>query len=307
MKAIRDYVEVMFQEFPKTKKIGEIKLNIIDAMESKYDALISEGKNEQESLGIVIGQFGNINELKEEFDLEVDENAEYLESDEVKNYLYFKKKFGNMIALGVVLILFGVGLVVLFSDTAYENIVTYIMLMLVTVAVLIFVMMGLESEKYKEIDEARYHLEGNDLVKYQKEFELFRPKFNLSIAIGVVLCIFGGTSPILIEGILGLHENLFAIILFPSIAIAVSLFTTMGVKYNAYQTLVEPNKVRVRKAEGEEGEYGWIFGVTMPLAAMFYLYIGLYLNAWHPGWIVFPITAIATTSIMLILEHRKKN
>ena len=303
MKAIRDYVEIMFQDFPKTRKVKEVKLNIIDAMESKYGDLIAEGKVEQEAVGIVIGQFGNIDELKEEFGLEIDENLEYLEGDEVADYINFKKKMGKMIAIGTSLILMGAGIVVLFSDTALESIMTYSFLLLVAIAVLIFVIMGLENKKYEEIDSNTYRLNTDDFVKYQKEYAKFLPSFNIGIGIGVVLCIFGGTSSILTEEILALGDSVFAIIMFPSITIAVYLFITLGTQYNTYNVLLNPEKMLEEK---KLDSYGWIYGVTMPLATMIFLLIGFYRHVWHPSWIVFPITAVITTGIVMILNHTKK-
>ena len=306
MKAIRDYIEIMFQGLPKTKKVNEIKSNITDTMESKYEDLIAEGKSEQEAVGIVIGQFGSIDELKVEFGINVDENVEYIENDDVENYLRFKKKMGMFVGIGIILILLGAEFIVLFSKTKYENIVLYGFLMLVTVAVLIFVMIGLESTKYEEIDSAKYQLDSDGIVKYNNEFEKFRPNFNMAMALGVVLCIFGGTSPILMEDILGLHENAFAFVLFPCVAIAVYLFIFFGVLHEAYRVLIMPEKIRKEK-EIEENDYGWLFGVTMPLAAMFYLFIGFYYNVWHPGWLVFPIVAVVTTGVMITLNNTKRN
>ena len=303
MKAIRDYVEIMFQDFPKTRKAKELKLNITDAMEIKYEDLISEGKTEQEAVGIVIGQFGNIDELKEEFGLEVDENTEYLDSDEITEYMSFKRKMGKMIGIGVSLIIMGAGAVTLFSDTNLESIVTYCFLLLVTIAVLVFVMMGLENRKYEQIDSAIYRLHADDLVKYQKEYDNFQSTFNIGIGIGVVLCIFGGTSSILTENILALGDTSFAIVMFPCITLAVYLFITLGIQYNAYTILVKPEKIMEEK---KLDSYGWIYGVTMPLAAMIFLFIGFYRHVWHPSWIVFPITAVITTGIVMILNHTKQ-
>jgi len=307
MKKIRDYVEVMFQEFPKTKKINDVKANIIDAMESKYEDLIADGINEQEAVGIVIGQFGNIDELKEEFGMEVDENVEYLESDEIKKYLRFKDKFGKMIGLGVVMIILGAGgTTISYLSEFHESLSVYILLMIVAVAVLIFVLMGLENAKYEEIDSAKYRLEADELVFYQKEFERFTPGFNIAIGMGVLLCIFGASSTILMEDILKLSKDSFAFILFPCVALAVFLFIYMGIRYESYRVLVTPDKVQKENKE-EESDFGWIFGVTMPMAAMGFLFIGFVYGCWHPGWLIFPITAICTSGVMMILNHTRKN
>ena len=305
MKKIHDYVEVMFQEFPKTKKINDIKANIIDAMESKYEDLIAEGKTEQEAVGVVIAQFGNIDELKEEFGMEVDENVEYLGREEAKAYLRFKEKFAKMIGIGVAMIILGAGGTSFsYLSEFHESLSVYVLLMIVAVAVLIFVLMGLENAKYEEIDSAKYRLEADEFVFYQKEFERFTPGFNIAIGMGVLLCIFGASSTVLMEDILKLSKDSFAFILFPCVALAVFLFIYMGVRYSSYRVLVNPDKVQ-KELKEEESDHGWIFGVTMPIAAMGYLVLGFVYGCWHPGWLIFPITAICTSGLMMILNHTR--
>ncbi len=300
MKAIKNYVDVMFQDFPKTKKTMDIKTNILSTMEDKFEDLIRDGKTEQEAVGIVIGQFGSIDELKKEFELEVDENAEYLQSSEVFEYMNFKQKFAQRISFGVILILISVGVATFFGDTPYEDITTYGMLFFIAISVLIFVLIGLENSKYSDIDSAKYSLLDTDKVKINEDYKNFRPLFNKAIAIGVLLCIIGIASPILTEDILNLGENTFAIILFPLISLAFYIFINFGIKLSAYEKLLNPEKIR------KEEKYEWLYEITMPLAAMFFLFIGFVFNAWHPGWLVFPVTALITYSIETVLEKTKK-
>lgn len=303
MKAIKDYVEVMFKDFPKTKKTKELKNNILDTMETKYEDLLAEGKSEQEAVGIVIGQFGNIDELKKEYEIEIDENAEYLESYEAEEFVSHKKRSSVLIGAAIAAIILAVGVVAFNSDTAHESVTYIFMLLVIAGAVMVFIMTGLQSTKFKEITEGKYRLEGEDLVKYKSEYNRFLPSFQIAICIGVFLCIVGVTAPIITEDLLGLSENMFAAILFPCVALAVYLFVSFGVKYSMYNTLINPEKIQ---KEREDGENGWLYGVTMPLAAMAFLFIGFIYNAWHPGWLVFPVTAIATSAVVMILNNTKK-
>lgn len=67
MRQINDYVEAMFSTLPKTKEVIDIKLQILGHMEERYEALLEQGKNENEALGTVIAEFGSIDELKQEY------------------------------------------------------------------------------------------------------------------------------------------------------------------------------------------------------------------------------------------------
>ena len=62
---IRTYVENVFSSLPQSKEAVEMKLHIIESMEDKYDALLAEGKGEAEAFGVVIGEFGSVEEILE--------------------------------------------------------------------------------------------------------------------------------------------------------------------------------------------------------------------------------------------------
>jgi VIT1/CCC1 family predicted Fe2+/Mn2+ transporter len=73
MDQIKSYVDAMFEELPKTGAVAEMKQNILENMQERYNELLSEGKSKNEALGAVISQFGNIDEVKKE--LGIDETA----------------------------------------------------------------------------------------------------------------------------------------------------------------------------------------------------------------------------------------
>jgi VIT1/CCC1 family predicted Fe2+/Mn2+ transporter len=70
MDQIKSYVDAMFEKLPNTKAVAEMKQNILDNMQERYNELLSEGKSENEALGSVISQFGNIEEVKHELGIE---------------------------------------------------------------------------------------------------------------------------------------------------------------------------------------------------------------------------------------------
>lgn len=84
MNQIRNYVEAMFSSLPKTKELVEIKINILENMEEKFKELLDEGKNQNEAIGIVISQFGSIDELKKE--LGIDDFNNETNNIPLKNY-----------------------------------------------------------------------------------------------------------------------------------------------------------------------------------------------------------------------------
>ena len=63
METIRNYLETMFLNLPGTPEVMRAKMELGQMMEDKYNELISEGKSDNEAIGIVISEFGNLDEL----------------------------------------------------------------------------------------------------------------------------------------------------------------------------------------------------------------------------------------------------
>lgn len=66
MDTIKTYLENMFMNLPQTAEINRAKAELLNMMEDKYNELKADGKTENEAIGIVISEFGNLNELAEE-------------------------------------------------------------------------------------------------------------------------------------------------------------------------------------------------------------------------------------------------
>lgn len=63
METIKNYLENMFSHLPNTHEVQKAKYELYQMMEDKYNELISEGKSDNEAIGIVISEFGNLDEL----------------------------------------------------------------------------------------------------------------------------------------------------------------------------------------------------------------------------------------------------
>lgn len=143
MESIKEYLNNIFLNMPETEDVKRAKEELLQMMEDKYEELISEGKSEEEAVGIVISEFGNFEELAEELGIE-----EYLNKapgenktfdnanaksnskktfikakvgynwrkEDVENYIDYAWAHARMIALGVALCIFAG-----FSDTVFET------------------------------------------------------------------------------------------------------------------------------------------------------------------------------------------
>ena len=70
METIKNYLESMFANLPNTPEVLRAKNELLSMMEDKFTELISEGKLQNEAVGIVISEFGNLEELAESLGIE---------------------------------------------------------------------------------------------------------------------------------------------------------------------------------------------------------------------------------------------
>ena len=69
METLKNYLEMMFRGLPNTDDVNRAKADLWNMMEDKYDALIKDGKSETEAVGIVIAEFGNLDDIADDLGL----------------------------------------------------------------------------------------------------------------------------------------------------------------------------------------------------------------------------------------------
>ena len=70
METIRNYLSTMFAGLPDTPEVRKAYEELAAMMEDKYTELIAEGCSENEAVGIVISEFGNLEELAQTLGIE---------------------------------------------------------------------------------------------------------------------------------------------------------------------------------------------------------------------------------------------
>lgn len=292
MNQILDYIEVMFKSLPQTKEVEELKLNISDSMEMKYKQYIEEGKKETEAIGLVIGEFGSIDELKEALEINDDyQDVAYLPQKRVESFMVFIEQFGLMISIGVGTIMIGLG-----AADYFDNLIFFFAAVLI--GVVIFVYYGMVYATYEDvtqkgiIDPKQYQVLKNRKNQYQKPYIIM-------IVSGVALCILAVSVAFYLEEFRG-NEQFTPVVFMCITAIAVMMFINAGVKYSHITSLIEryeffektKDVTMSQDALKRKEKIESLTGVMMGIAAMIYLVLGFTMNLWHPGWIIFPITAL---------------
>lgn len=194
MNQIRNYIDAMFSSLPKTREIVEMKLNMLENMEEKFNELLKEGKSENEAVGIIITDFGSMEELKEELglsDTTSDHNQSENQSEsEAENnnsnitdsaedfgfdskefnslkeeYMKFKKNFAIGMSIACFMFLLSPAMIFLPDSIFGSTLIFFMFFSLIACGSGIFIYFGIQDDKYKELLNLQKRKESRDNYK----------------------------------------------------------------------------------------------------------------------------------------------
>jgi hypothetical protein len=323
MDAIKTYLETMFSALPKTAEVLRLKSELSVSMEEKYNELKAAGKSENEAVGTVISEFGNVEELLEEMGLSVagaeERDEVYLTRDEAMQYLEVTKKSGFWIGVGVWLIMTGVALMLLiggFSEVSVLNgleslgelagnldvrggVVVFILLMFIAGAVPLFIVHGMKLEPYDILEQKPVRLDSSTRAEIELLDKQYNPCFIWNIAGGVAVILFS-VAMFVLFGVMVADEFktvLLSLMLF-MIGLAVYMFVTAGMFKDALEVLLgkgdyaEVHRFVRNKIGKMERIIGVAAAVFWPLVVAGYLAWSFISGDWGMTWVLWPICGL---------------
>ena len=250
MNAIRNYLDNMFRNLPNTEAVRRAKSELLQMMEDKYEELISEGKTENEAVGIVISEFGNLDELADSLGISeaVTENPvedkPMLSMDRVKEYLSMINTKAILLPLGIALCIVSVVSPILTDilPDALNVIGAGGMFGIIAIAVGLFIFSGIKSKEYAEVKnkECSLSIEGAEYVRNERRG--FKNSYGLMSSFGIGLCILSFLNPILLDRIPFINSNVGAAMMFVFVALGVFLITSANTRMNGYDRLLALNE-----------------------------------------------------------------
>ena len=311
MDTIKNYLETMFANMPNTPEVIRAKAELLGMMEDKYNELISEGKSENEAVGTVISEFGNLDELADTLGLNYHtqapvHNKRILSSDEVKGYIHAYSGRSLLIALGVMLCIFSPvfpTIADMFNMTFVENIMTALMFVVIAVAVAMFIISGTLLKKYSDIKYHRCTLDYQTSQYVQNERERMQPIYTICLTIGVILCILCIIPPIILDNFsYVIFEDLSAALVFIICSIGVMLIVFQANASGSYKQLLSLNgsdtiSGNYAQPEHKKVEYmnqtaETFMSLFWPTVTCIYLSISFLTFAWFATWIIWPVAGI---------------
>lgn len=309
METIKNYLDNMFQGVPKTSAVERLRQEIYANMEEKYEELKRNGKSEHEAIGIVISEFGNINELLGEFRPEKetpnestqtphDSQMPILSLEQVRNYLDVIRKTAKLIGIGVFLILTGVSAMIqiyaltdgLVSENQLADFLPIVpLLVMISIAVGLFIFADHRRADYRFIEEGEFRIMDSVKVLLETEMRNYRSKNMIATIIGVSLCLMGAAIFFISQVI---HDGIYSVsLLLLIIGAAVYVFITFGEVTSAYQKLLHLEEYSPEKKKKNKVQSA-VASVIFPLAICIFLVWGAVFDGHQINWIVFPVAGM---------------
>ena len=264
MEVLKNYLETMFAKMPETEDVTRAKQELWSMMEDKYNELIDAGKQENEAIGTVISEFGNLDELSESLGLKKNESepkpVEFTlnRSNEEASVDYSGKRLVGLdealayvsdvtasrflLGIGVMFCIFapagpilgsGLGNVFFLKllSGLFEGIGVALLFVLAGVGVGFIVLSSSRTKEWKFLKKKSCCIdyETRDMVKSERD--LNGVKKSLMLSLGIVLCCIS-VVPVVFFGIL-FNGNFFSEALGPSM---IFILTGLGVFFILFST-----------------------------------------------------------------------
>ena len=314
METIKSYLDAMFANLPNTNEVKKAKAELLEMMEDKYNELKAEGKTDNEAVGTVISEFGNLDELASELGLEkeVEETKEreentkarFLTKEEVIGYLTSRTKSAWLVAIGVFLCITSVINPIL-SETRlgiYENAGVSFMFVFIAVAVALFITSAMKSSKWSYIkDEAcKIDMTTTDYVKERKRS--FETTNVICTSVGVMCFILSVVPAIIID-----DDIISPALLFLIVGIGVFLIVYVSIINGSYDRILNLNDEKTMSGEharassvkytSKKAEI--ILETYKTTVVCLYLIISFLTFRWEITWIIFPIAYLINKILKL--------
>ncbi len=320
METIRNYLETMVARLPITFEVQKAKNELGQMMEDKYTELIKDGKTENEAVGIVISEFGNLDELAEElgissFVIQGNQKAaagiRSVTLAEVKDYLHDRTRAAYTVALGVLLCIISCCGYLLGVSWNWRGAVyaTCFMFLMIAAAIGLFMFSGFVMGKWKFLKQKGCSVDFATAEYVHNRRESFRVTFAMMITIGVILCILSVLPVVIITSLFSWRSGLGVVLMFVFIGIGVFLLVAAGNMNAGFSTILSLNKSDTmggsfvpsqKQVRYNNNMISQLMSVYWPTVTCIYLCWSFLSFDWHITWIVWVIAAVVQQLIRAI-------
>lgn len=328
METIKNYLESMFRGLPLTEKVMKAKSELLQMMEDKYTELIRSGKTENEAVGEVIQNFGNLDDLADDLGIkEILYQTKYsgiqrrkLSFEEVTEYLERKKHAALMKAFGIMLFIIAVIFPIMLDGFGLDG-TPAVVLMFVCIGIGVVLVVGASAlmEQWRFIKTEPCSIDAVSIEYLKNRNREFTPTYSVMHSVGILLCILCFTPAIIFDNYSGrIWDNLSGALLFVFVGLGVFCFVYSNSIKRTYTRLLGINEQTDFSEDRETGDkriqkvqnpiIRSILKCYWPVVTCIYLCVSFLTFMWHLTWLTWPIAA-AVFSVLIAFGStgEKKN
>lgn len=327
MEIIKNYLESMFANMPNTEKVRRAKDELWQMMEDKYTELIDDGVSENEAVGTVITEFGNLDELADDLGLReavslekkisVDNSTRTITLEEAKAFLSAKADGGFKIGLGVLLCIISVtGPILVDTVGLHGSLSILLMFGMIAAAIIIFITTGSSLAKWHFVEKEKCQIDMQTARYVHDAKEKYASAHALRKSIGIIFCAMCWLPAAVFSefSVFRAIDDLAAVLLFTFVGIGVLLLISTNTINGSYKTLLSlndktlvsgnytPSQKREYVSAGAQlvGELYW------PVVTSVYLIWSFISFDWHITWIVWVVAGIMFGAIKNLLTKNSE-
>lgn len=335
METIKNYLETMFANLPNTVEVKNAKDELFSMMEDKYSELIAEGKPENEAVGIVISEFGNLDELAESLGIDQVINQEsasvdrrILTTSEVINYVADCTRRRFILAFGTMMCILAPVGPIIFSAMGdaigvgnLEMIGVLLLFICVAIGVGAIIFSAFINNEWKFLDKELCSIDyatAEAVARSKDENQMTRGLF---LTIGIMLCIISFIPVIVFETIFQspiniLSDGLGPAFIFVGVGIGVMFILMSSAKDAAYSKILSLNDVDtiagnyepvVKERKNYVNNFAKDFmSMYWKIVLCIYLIVSFSSFNWGSTWIIWIIAGIIRKPLERILLSERR-
>lgn len=318
MNTIRNYLDNMFLGLPNTEEVARAKKELLAMMEDKYNELKESGKTENEAIGIVISEFGNLDELGDTLGIReaITNKTEIpiVSYEEAMNYLEDSKAIAPKTALGVFFCIMSPSVLFLLLGLKELNVVDIkeelliavgliVLIGLVATGVSYFIKFSSKLEKYDYLQQELFELDHRTEQMVQGIKSQDEENYNSAVSISVVSYIISALPVIITPLVFNEIEGL---------SILSLIITLIIVALSTYNIIVKTTINSACSVLLQQGDYSrknksnktyqTIATVYWCVVVAIYLGYSFITMNWAMSWIIWPVAGVLFGAIKAILQ-----
>lgn len=305
MDTLKSYLDNLFASLPKTRQVEEAKETLLANMQDRYNDLKRQGRTENEAIGIVISEFGNIDEIRAALNVppasETNDPRQPASRDFIRRYLDRMRTFASSVANSVSLFILAPAVFIAIATLTlmttgmeehptYSVLATIALFMLILPGIAIIITSALKNKEFEDIE--KYYIAPADMVnELSDEAGRYRPTFIRFLVTGICLCVISPVAVIssaLLGDIAAAWGTVTTLVI---VAVGVNMIVRVAIVNDSYEKILGKGEYSNEYMQKDKAAT-IISSVLWPLATAAFLIMGFCFDMWTSAWVVFPVAAV---------------